>query len=114
MLNELLEREKTRDDTEWAAAMESLTVSEKIRIKPSRNQHQENERDCRTVAQQLVSSIHQSVLMKTSYEEKEAEIGTKNKTVTFEDPEKEWIEVESKNRIKRICPWSRISKKMAK
>ena len=70
MLSELLEREVTRDDPEWAAAMASLTVSEKIRIKPSRNQHQENERDCRTVAQQLVSSIHQSVLLKTSYENK--------------------------------------------
>ena len=49
MLGELLEREVTRDDPEWAAAMASLTVSEKVKIKPSRRQHKENEKDCRTI-----------------------------------------------------------------
>ena len=34
MLGELLEREVTRDDPEWAAAMASLTVSEKVKIMP--------------------------------------------------------------------------------
>ena len=57
MLGELLEREVTRDDPEWAAAMSSLTVSEKVKIMPSKRQHKENERDCRTIVQQLVSSI---------------------------------------------------------
>ena len=47
MLGGLLEREVTRDDLEWVAAMASLTISEKVRIKPSRRQHKENERDCR-------------------------------------------------------------------
>ena len=61
MLGGLLEREVTGDEPDWAAAMASLTVSEKIRIKPSRRQHEENERDYRTVVQQLVSSIPQSV-----------------------------------------------------
>ena len=42
MLGELLEREVTRDDPEWAAAMASLRVNEKIKIKPSRRQHEEN------------------------------------------------------------------------
>ena len=56
MLGGLLEREVTRDDPEWAA-MASLTVSEKLKIIPSRRQHKENERDCRTIVQQLVSSI---------------------------------------------------------
>ena len=70
ILGGLLEREVTRDDPEWAAAMASLTVSEKVRIKPSRRQHKENERDCRTVLQQLVSWIPQSVLMRRSYKEK--------------------------------------------
>ena len=51
----LLEREATRDDPEWTAAMASLTVSEKVKIMPSRRQHEENERDCRTIVQQLVS-----------------------------------------------------------
>ena len=48
MLGEFLEREVTRDDPEWAAAMAPLTVSEKIKIKPSRRQEKEKERVCRT------------------------------------------------------------------
>ena len=47
----------TRDDPEWAAAMASLTVSEKVKIMPSIRQHKDNERDCRSIVQQLVSSI---------------------------------------------------------
>ena len=36
MLGGLLEKEVTRDDPEWGVAMALLTVSEKVRIKPSR------------------------------------------------------------------------------
>ena len=54
ILGGLLEREVTRDDPEWAAAMASLTVCEKVKIMPSRRQNKENERDCRTKVQQLV------------------------------------------------------------
>ena len=43
MLGGLLDREVTRDDPEWAAAVASLTVSEKVKIMP-RRQHKENER----------------------------------------------------------------------
>ena len=49
MLGGVLEREVTRDDPEWTAAVASLTVSEKVKIMPSRRQHEENERDCRTI-----------------------------------------------------------------
>ena len=48
MLGGLLEREVSRDDPEWAATRALLTVSEKVRIKPSRRQHKKNERDCMT------------------------------------------------------------------
>ena len=95
MLGGLLEREVTGDDPDWAAAMASLTVSEKIRIKPSRRQHEEKEKDYRTVVQQLVSSILQSVLMRTSYKKKGQEIGTQKKTVIFGEPNQKWIEIES-------------------
>ena len=61
MLGGLLGREVPRDDPEWAAAMASLTVCEKVKIMPSRRQHKENERDCRTKIQQLVSSIPNNV-----------------------------------------------------
>ena len=71
MLGGLLEREVTRDDPEWTAAVASLTVSKKVKIMPSRQQHEENKRDCRTIVQQLVSSIPQEILTSTSYGRKE-------------------------------------------
>ena len=94
MLGELLEREVTRDEPEWAAAMASLTVSEKIKIMPSRRQRKENERHCRTIVQQLVSSIPQNVLTSTSYKQKEQVKGTQKKTVIFEDQDQNGEEVE--------------------
>ena len=94
MLGELLEREVTRDDPEWAAAMASLTVSERRKIKPSRRQLKEIERDCRTKVQQLVSSIPQNVLTRTSYKRKEQVKGTQRKTVSFEDQDQKGEEVE--------------------
>ena len=87
-------REVTGDDPEWAAAMASLTVSEKVKIVPSRRQHKENERDCRTIVQQIMSSIPQNVLTSTSYKRKEQGNDTQKKTVTFEDQDKEGEEVE--------------------
>ena len=94
MLGGLLEREVTRDDPEWAAAMASLTVSEKVKIMPSRRQHKENERDCRKIVQQLVSSIPHEVITSTSYSQKEQKNDTQKKTVTFEDQDKEGGKVE--------------------
>ena len=95
MLGGLLEREVTRDDPEWAAAVASLTVSEKVKIMPSRRQHKENERDCRTIVQQLVSSIPHEVLTSVSYGRKERGNDTqKKKTVTFVDQNKENEKVE--------------------
>ena len=94
MLGGLFERERTKDDLEWAAAMASLTVSEKMKIMPSRRQHKENERDCRTIVQQLVSSIAHEVLTSSSYRRKEQGNDTQKKTVTFEDQDKEGEKVE--------------------
>ena len=79
MLDGLLGREMTRDDPEWATAMASLTVNEKMKIMPSRRQHKENERDCRTIVQQLVSSIPHEVLTSTSYRRKEQGNDTQKK-----------------------------------
>ena len=51
MLRRLLERAVTRDDSEWAVVLARLTVSEKVKkIMPSRSQHKENERGCRTAS----------------------------------------------------------------
>ena len=95
MLGGLLEREVPRDDPEWAAAVASLTVSEKVKIMPSRRQHKENERDCRTIVQQLVSSIPHEVSTSTSYKRKKQGNDTqKKKIVTFVDQDKEGEKVE--------------------
>ena len=88
MLSGLLEREVTRDDPEWTAAVASLTVSEKVKIMPSRRQHEENERDYRTIVQQLVSSIPLEILTSTSYGQKEQGSSKRKKTVTFVDRDK--------------------------
>ena len=83
---------------EWTAAVASLTVSEKVKIMPSRRQHEENERDCRTIVQQLVSSIPQEILTSTSYRQKEQGSCKRKKTVTFVDRDKEG-EVVEKNQL---------------
>ena len=92
MLGRLLKREVTRDDPEWAAAIASLTVSEKVKIMPSIRQHKDNERYCRTIVQQLVSSIPQEVLVSTPYGRKEQGNDTQTKTVTFEDQDGEGVQ----------------------
>ena len=74
--------------------MASLTVTEKVKIMPSRRQHKKNERDCRTIVQELVSSIHQNVLTSTSYKQKEQVKGTQRKNVTLEDQDQWGKEVE--------------------
>ena len=94
MLGGLFEREVTRDDPEWTAAVASLTVREKVKIMPSRPQHEENERDCRTIVQHLVSSIPHEVLTSISYGRKEQGSNTRRKTVTFVDQDKEGVKVE--------------------
>ena len=94
MLGGLLEREVTRDDPEWTAAVASLTIREKVKIMPSIRQRQDNERDCRSIVQQLVSSIPQEVLVSTSYGRKEQGNDTRRKTVTFVDQDKEGEKVE--------------------
>ena len=94
MLGGLLERDVTGDDPEWTAAVASLTVREKVKIMPSRRQHEENEKDCRTIVQQLVSSIPHEVLTSTSYRRKEQGSNTRRKTVTFVDQDKEGEKVE--------------------
>ena len=61
---------------------------------PSRRQHEENERDCRTIVQQLVSSIPHEILTSISYGRKEEGGKTRRKTVTFVDQDKEGEKVE--------------------
>ena len=86
--------------------MASLTVSEKVKIMPSIRQHKDNERDCRSIVQQLVSSIPHEVLTSTSYGRKEQKNDTRKKTITFEDQDKEGEKVE-RNLVQDQHPGSR-------
>ena len=109
--------------------MASLTVSEKVKIMPSIRQQKDNERNFRTIVQQLVSSIPREVLTNTSYKRKEQGNDIQKKTVTFDDQQKEDEEVirsleqvyssgrrtvrregefRIKTRDKKICPGSLI------
>ena len=102
MLGGLLEKEVTRDDPEWVAAMESLRVCEEVKIMPSRRQHKKIERNCRTIVQQLVSSIPQNVLTSTSYKRKELGYDTQKKTIIFEDQDKKSEKVEQNPRQENL------------
>ena len=92
MLGELLEREVTRDEHEWAAAMSSLTVREKVKIIQSRRQHKEIERNCRTIVQHFNNFRTNGKHRRT---------GTQKKTVNFEDQDQRGKEVEQKKIEKR-------------
>ena len=93
MLGELLERDMTRDEPEWAAAMAALTVSEKVTIMPSRRQHKE----MKGIVGQLFSNYcphyNQTVLTSTSYKRLEKVKGTQRKTVSFEEQDQKGEEV---------------------
>ena len=96
MLGGLLEREVTRDDPEWAAAVVSLTVREKVKIMPSRQQHEENERDCRAKVQQPVSSIPHEVLTSTSYGRREQGSNTRRKPLPL------WTRIKKVKKLNEI------------
>ena len=73
MLGGLLAIEVTSDDPEW------LSVRE-VRIKSSRRQHKGNERDFRTIIQQLASSIIQNFLWEDhTMRENDRDTGTRKK-----------------------------------
>ena len=96
----------TRDDPQWAAAVGSLTVSEMVKIMPSSRQHKENERDCRTIVQQLVSSIPHELLTNTSYGRKEQGTIRKRKPLPL------WTRIKKVRRLNEawciiVCPGRR-------
>ena len=92
--------------------MASLTVSEKVKIMPSRRQRAENERDCRTIVQQLVSSIPHEILTSTSYGQKEQRSSKRKKTVNFKDQDKEGEKVEQ-NLLQDNCPGRRMTRRIS-
>ena len=68
-LRDLLDREVDRHDREWMETMQRLTVTEKTEKRPVSIRSRGVERDCRSIVNQLVSSMPEEVFLRTSFTE---------------------------------------------
>ena len=80
-LRDLLGREVDRHDREWMETMQRLTVTERTEKRPVSIRSRGVERDCRSIVNQLVSSMPKEVLLRTSF----TEYGTLNQNQTTEE-----------------------------
>ena len=80
-LRNLLDREVDRHDREWMETMQRLTVTEKTEKRPVSILSRGVERDCRSIVNQLVSSMPKEVLLRTSF----TQHGTLNQTQATEE-----------------------------
>ena len=80
-LRDLLDREVDRHDREWMETMQRLTVTERTEKRPVSIRSRGVERNCRSIVNQLVSSIPKEVLLRTSF----TEYGTLNQNQTTEE-----------------------------
>ena len=69
-LRDLLDREVDRHDLEWMETMQRLTVTEKTEKRTVVIRGQDVERDCRSIVNQLVTSMPKDVLLRTSFTER--------------------------------------------
>ena len=69
-LRDLLDREVDRHDREWMETMQRLAVTEKTEMRPASIRSRGVERDCRSLVNQVVSSIPKEVLLRTSFTER--------------------------------------------
>ena len=68
-LRDLLNREVDRHDREWLEAIQRLTVTERTEKRQVTIRSRDVERDCRSIVNQLVKSMPNDVLLKTSFTE---------------------------------------------
>ena len=69
-LRDLLDREVDRHDCEWMETMQRLTVTEKTEKRPVVIRGRDVERDCRSIVNQLMTSMPKDVLLRTSFPER--------------------------------------------
>ena len=69
-LRDLLDREVDRHDREWMETMQRLTVTEKTEKRPVIIRGGDVERDCRSIVNQLLTSMPKDVLLRTSFTER--------------------------------------------
>ena len=91
-LRDLLDREVDRHDREWMETMQRLTVTERTEKRPVSIRSRGVERDCRSIVNQLVSSMPKEVLLRTSF----TEYGTLNQTQATEE-----VRIKSKSSFAR-------------
>ena len=91
-LRDLLDREVDRHDREWMDTMQRLTVTERTEKRPVSIRSRGVERDCRSIVNQLVSSMPKEVLLRTSF----TEYGTLNQNQTTEE-----VRIKSKSSFTR-------------
>ena len=99
-LRDLLDREVDRHDREWRETMQRLTVTKRTEKRPVSIRSRGVERDCRSIVNQLVSSMPKEVLLTTSFTEygtlnqtqatEEVRIKSKSRRVHFTDAKKEY------------------------
>ena len=91
-LRDLLDRELDRHDREWMETMQRLTVTERTEKRPVSIRSRGVERDCRSIVNQLVSSMPKEVLLRTSF----TEYGTLSQTQATEE-----VRIKSKSSFAR-------------
>ena len=91
-LRDLLDREVDRHDREWMETMKRLTVNEKTEKRPVSIRSRGVERDCRSIVNQLVSSMPKEILLRTSFNG----YGTLNQTQGTEE-----VRIKSKSSFAR-------------
>ena len=91
-LRDLLDREVDRHDREWMETMQWLTVTKRTEKMPVSIRSRGVERDCRSIVNQLVSSMPKEVLLRTSF----TEYGTLNQNQTTEE-----VRIKSKSSFTR-------------
>ena len=69
-LRDLMDIEVDRHDREWMETMQRLTVIEKTEKRPVIIRGRDVERDCRSIVNQLVTSLSKDVLLRTSFTER--------------------------------------------
>ena len=80
-LRDLLDREVDRHDREWMETMQQLTVTERTEKRPVSIRSRGVARYCRSIVNQLVSSMPKEVLLRTSF----TDHGTLNHTQATEE-----------------------------
>ena len=91
-LRDLLGKEVDRDDREWMETVQRLTVTERTVKRQVTIRSRDVERDCRSIVNQLVTSIPKDVLLRTSFTER----GTSTQVQSTEE-----VRVKSKSRFTR-------------